>query len=232
MWADFIPLLSKKYSFLTIDLSGFGHSDLLKEHTLAEMAEAVHTVLTNLYIESCILIGHSMGGYVGLEFAKKYPSKLIGLGLFHSHPFTDNPEKIKNRQKTIRFIERHGIAPFAGQFVRNLFAPAFVKINLSFIEELIHKTSTHHSDAVIAASHAMIDRIDQTDTLVNISCPVLFIVGKQDNAISYENSLKQLSLPATSSVHIFDQIGHMGMFEIPEKCANVVNEFIDFCTKI
>lgn len=229
MWADFVPLLSKKYSILTIDLSGFGESDLLPVSSIAAMADAVNAVLEHLSIEECVLVGHSMGGYVGLSFAERYSNKLLGLGLFHSHPYADSPEKIVNRQKTIRFIERHGIAPFAGQFVRNLFAPSFVKEHAVFIDELIHKTSMHHSDAVIAASYAMIDREDKSAVLENLTCPALFIVGKQDNAIPLKNSMKQLSLAPTSSVHVFEDIGHMGMFEAPSYTLEIIVDFMDFC---
>lgn len=231
MWADFVPLLSKKYTILTIDLSGFGESDLLKENSMLTMADSVNAVLEHLKIEKTVFIGHSMGGYVGLAFAEKYSSKLLGLGLFHSHPYSDSKEKITNRKKTIRFIERHGIAPFAASFVRNLFASSFVKNNSPFVENLIHKTSMHHSDAVIAASHAMINRPSRAEVLTNLSCPALFIVGKQDNAISLDNSLTQLALPQISSVHIFEQVGHMGMFEAPVETLEIIADFMDYCLK-
>lgn len=231
MWADFVPLLSKKYTILTIDLSGFGESDLLSTPSIACMAEAVFAVLSHEQIKSCVLIGHSMGGYVGLSFAEHYPEMLLGLGLFHSHPYTDSQEKINNRLKTIRFVERHGIAPFAGQFVRNLFPSPFVQNNKSFIEELIHKTSMHHSDAVIAASYAMINRQDKAEVLTNLACPALFIVGTADAAIAINHSLEQLSLPSVSSVHILDGIGHMGMFEATTETLEIIVDFIDFCTE-
>ena len=229
MWADFVPLLSKKYQILTIDLSGFGQSDLLNEHSIEAMSEAVHAVIKQLSIQQCVLIGHSMGGYVGLAFAEQYPQYLMGLGLFHSHPYADSETKITNRKKTIRFIERHGIAPFAGQFVRNLFAPAFVQNHKAFIDDLVHKTSMHHSDAVIAASHAMIKRKSRADVLSQLTCPALFIVGKQDNAVSLENSLEQLQLAPIASVHILEQVGHMGMFEVPSHSLEIVADFMEFC---
>ena len=229
MWADFVPLLSKKYTILTIDLSGFGDSDLLKNKGIAAMADAVLAVLDAEKISSCILIGHSMGGYVSLALAEKRPEILLGLGLFHSHPYKDSQAKIDNRLKTIGFIERHGIAPFAGHFVRNLFPLTFVDNNKPFVEELIHKTSTHHSDAVIAASYAMIERDDRAEVLTNLACPTLFIIGSLDNAISTEHSLKQLSLPNIASVHVLENIGHMGMFEAPVETLEIIVDFIDFC---
>lgn len=230
MWANFVSLLSKKYFILTIDLSGFGKSDLLKAHSIEAMSEAVYAVVKNSGVDSCVLTGHSMGGYVALSFAEKYPEMLSGLGLFHSHPFRDSDEKTKNRLKTIRFIERHGIAPFAGQFVRNLFAKPFVKKNKPFIEDLIHTTSVHHSDAVVAASYAMINRENKEHVLTNLSCPALFIIGKLDNSISMDYSLRQLSLPKISSVHIFEDVAHMAMFEKPVETLEIIADFMEFCS--
>ena len=229
MWADLVPLLSKKYNVLTIDLSGFGQSDLLVETSIAAMARAVYAVWQHEKLDSGVLIGHSMGGYVGLELARQYPACLLGLGLLHSHPFTDSEEKINNRRKTIRFVKRHGIAPFAGQFVRNLFPTAFVLEQKGLIEELIHQTSLQHSDAVVAASNAMITRQDQTALLQQVPFPVLMIVGTADKAIALENSLAQLSLPATASIHILEGVGHMAQLEAPAETLEIIVDFLDFC---
>jgi pimeloyl-ACP methyl ester carboxylesterase len=229
MWADLVPLLSKKYSVLTIDLSGFGASDLLAEATIAAMAQAVYAVWQEEQLGRGVLIGHSMGGYVGLELARLYPACLLGLGLLHSHPYLDSEEKTNNRLKTIRFIERHGIAPFAGQFVRNLFAPTFVEEQKGLLEELIHHTAMHHSDAVVAASWAMINRRDNSELLRELSFPVLMVVGTADKAIAKEHSLTQLSLPSIASIHILEGVGHMAQFEAPAETLEILVDFLEFC---
>ena len=95
---------------------------------------------------------------------------------------------------------------------------SFVQSNELFLEELIYKTSMQHDDAVIAASMAMIGRKDYSDVLTKLSCPALFIVGCQDNAIALHHSLAQLSLASVASVHIFEDVGHMAMFEKKETC--------------
>lgn len=229
MWADLVPLLSKKYCVLTIDLSGFGHSDLLPEASIAAMARAVYAVWQTEQLEAGVWIGHSMGGYVGLELAKQYPECLLGLGLLHSHPYTDSEEKTNNRLKTIRFVEKHGIAPFAGQFVRNLFPPAFVEEQKALVEELIHQTSLQHSDAVVAASQAMIERQDNSAVLEQVPFPVLMVVGTADKAITPEHSWKQLSLPSTASIHILEGVGHMAQLEAPAETLEIMVDFLEFC---
>ncbi len=229
MWAEFMPLLSKKYSILTIDLAGFGDSDLLATSSIATMASSVKAVLEALAIQKCVLIGHSMGGYVALEFAAQYPDYLQGLGLLHSHPYPDTPSKIKNRKKTIQFVEKHGVAPFAGQFVRNLVAPAFAKRHPQVLEELIHHTATHRSDAVVSALQAMIDRKDHHHTLQQLQVPVLFVIGKKDAAIPYDWSLLQTNLANCASIHLLDQVGHLSTLEAPVQTAAIFNDFLDFC---
>lgn len=226
MWADFVQVLKKKYTALTIDLSGFGHSDLLEETTITIMAKAVNRVLEELNIQKCCLIGHSMGGYVGLSFAELFGDKLVGLGLFHSHPYEDSETKKANRLKTVGFIERHGVAPFASLFIDSLFTPSFVQENRDFIEDLIQRTAEYHSDAVIAASQAMINREDKTEILANISCPVLHIIGKKDAFIDYKQSLEQTTLAANNSIHILKDIGHMGMVEAKEQTLAIVEDFM------
>ena len=229
MWADLVPLLSKKYSVLTIDLSGFGKSDLLVESSIAAMARAVQAVWQQEHLGRMVVVGHSMGGYVGLELAKQFPECLLGLGLLHSHPFIDSKEKTQNRLKTIRFVERHGIAPFAGQFVRNLFPPAFVLEQKPLVEELIHHTATHHSDAVVAASMAMINRSDNSEVLRRLSVPALLVVGTADKAIAPEHSRGQLSLPPTASLHILEGVGHMAQVEAPAETLEILVDFLEFC---
>lgn len=229
MWADFVPLLSKKYTVLTIDLSGFGASDLLPTSSMVAMAKAVHAVWEHEQLPPMVLIGHSMGGYVGLELARHFPDSLLGLGLLHSHPFQDLPDKQRNRHKTIAFIERHGIAPFAGLFVRNLFPAAFAKVHPELIETLIDQTATQRSDAVIAASYGMIERAATDEVLRHLPCPALLIVGTEDQAIAPVHRSAQLPLPPVASVHILEGIGHMAHLEAPAETLECFVDFIEFC---
>lgn len=230
MWADFVPLLSKKYTVLTIDLSGFGASDLLPESSMVAMAKAVYAVWQHEQLPPMVLVGHSMGGYVGLELARYFPHCLLGLGLLHSHPFQDLPDKRQNRQKTIHFIERHGIAPFAGQFVRNLFPLAFAKQHPDLLEALIDQTATQRSDAVIAASYGMLGRAATDEVLRQLPCPALLIIGTEDQAIARAHRYAQLALPPVASVHVLEGIGHMAHLEAPAETLECLVDFIEFCT--
>ena len=58
------------------------------------------------------MIGHSMGGYITLAFAEKYPEMLRAFGLFHSSAFADDEEKKETRRKAIKSIRENGPAAF------------------------------------------------------------------------------------------------------------------------
>jgi pimeloyl-ACP methyl ester carboxylesterase len=62
--------------------------------------------------------------------------------------------------------------------------------------------------------------------LLKATVPVLFIMGKYDNAIPLEDGLKQCHLPEKSYIHILHQSGHMGMLEEPEKCNLLLKNFL------
>ena len=62
-----------------------------------------------------------VGSHHQPEYAKIYPEKLLGIGLFHSTPLSDSLEKIELRNRTIEFIEKYGVAKFITTFIPNLF---------------------------------------------------------------------------------------------------------------
>jgi len=138
MWDHFIPLLpSAKY--ITIDLPGFGESEVIPNISIAIMAEVVMAVLKELEIDKTILIGHSMGGYISLAFAEKYPNYLTGLGLFHTHPYADTDLQKASRNKSIDFLERNGVAHYAKQLIPKLFPTGFSRFNKSLVTNLIYR---------------------------------------------------------------------------------------------
>ncbi len=226
IWDNFIPPLIAQYKIITIDLPGFGQSATIPNATIEDFADAVATVLQALNIEKAIVIGHSMGGYATLAFAKKYPNKVLGLGLFHSHPFEDDTERKANRQKAIDFIKAHGTLPFVKQMIPKLFAPHFADSHPKLMEIAIQRAASYPQIGVTTALKAMKNRADQVAFLQQVTCPVLFIIGKEDASVPYQNSLKMSYMPAVSQVCILDKVGHSGMFESPEACRKAIEDFI------
>lgn len=227
IWDTFIEKFSDNHTVITIDLPGFGKSTVFNEtHSMAFMANAVYYILFEEKIDNCILVGHSMGGYVSLAFAELYPDKLKGLVLFHSHAGADNAEAKLNRDRTINIVKSDRLG-FINSFIPLLFAEKNV---VRFEDQIIHlrkKANKLSIDGVIAALAGMRDRDDQSKLLKVLEIPVLFIIGKQDSRIPLDVIFPQLSLAANCEAVILDGVGHMGFLEASDLTCAAVEHFVE-----
>lgn len=218
--------LSRHYRLIIPDLPGAGASELTDAFSMELGADYIRQVLEQERIERTILIGHSMGGYITLAFAEKYAGMLQGFGLFHSTARPDSEEKKTTRQRSIEFIGANGSYEFLKQSIPNLFSPES-RISLGGeIKEMIEHYRDFNPHTLIACQRAMMQRPDRTQVLATFDKPVLFIIGKHDTAVPYEQGLKQSHLPHISYIHILEHAGHMGMWEEKEKANNALLSFL------
>lgn len=232
IWTDIEEELHR-YNFrtLSIDLPGFGNSDLLPQVStrIEDYATAVLSVLQHLKLANYYLLGHSMGGYVALAIAEIYPELVRGLGLIHSHPYQDSDEKKSDRQKQIQFIEKHGHLLYIKQLIPKFFTARFSSSNPFTLDTLIHSASGINQRAITDALTAMISRNDRSAVLQNISVPVLFIIGKEDVTIPSHASLSQILLPEICSIYLLDKVAHMAMFEAPRQTQLIIRNYLVYC---
>lgn len=229
IWEHFSNVLSNDFQVISIDLPGHGKSFCYADkHTMDFMAESVKAVLNHLNIEDCILIGHSMGGYVTLAFAEKYPETLQGFGLFHSQASADTAESKTNRDRTIQLIENDRMG-FIQMFIPDLFAPANrIKLNPA-IQKLKNQAIETPKAGIIAALRGMKERPDRTSVLENTKHAVLFILGQEDTRIPLDSVIKQAFLPNKSEVQILKGVGHMGYIEDEKYTLNTIKHFAEKC---
>jgi pimeloyl-ACP methyl ester carboxylesterase len=229
MWADFVRPFVSQYQIITIDIGGFGQSELPEIASIDAMAEQVNAVLEAEKIEKCVIVGHSMGGYTALAFAKLFGHKLQGLCMFHTHPFGDTLDKQIHRDKAIEFVQTHGSEKYVASMIPMLFAPHSTNQHKAVIQNLLDAVRSEDPKTIIHGLVAMKNRRNDAAVLENINCPVQFIIGKLDVSVSWEQSLRQASLPKIADIQIFETIGHMGMFEATEQSQQVLLSFFDFC---
>lgn len=227
MWQYFSTQLSETFQVLSIDLPGHGKTDFFADtHTMELMADVVKAVLDHEGINKCVMIGHSMGGYVTAEFANLFPDKLLGIGLFHSQVSDDNEEARKNRGRTIELIKKQRLS-FINNFIPDLFDPANVETFKDEIAQLIDESSQMETGAIVAALDGMKIRNDHEELLKHVKFPVMFVSGKKDVRIPVEKVLYQGSLPKHSELLILDNVGHMGHIEEQEKTLAFVESFCE-----
>jgi pimeloyl-ACP methyl ester carboxylesterase len=218
------------YRLIIPQLPGTGDSAMIDDMSMEGMAAGLLAILDEEKISQCIMIGHSMGGYITLAFAEKYSERLKAFGLFHSSAFADNEAKIETRKKGIAFIKEHGAAAFLETAIPNLYSSSTKTYHEELLAEHKRSVQSFTPEALIAYYEGMIKRPDRTKVLMNSKLPVLFIMGREDQAVPIEDGLKQCHLPAISYVEILENSGHMGMVEEKEAANKILAGFLSICS--
>lgn len=235
IWNRQIEFLKEYFRLIIPDIPGSGQSEMISDMSVEGMAEIIKEIL-DLEVfkvsppEGDLVgaVGHSMGGYITLAFAEKYPQLLSSFGLVHSSAFADSDEKKGARLKSIEFIKNNGAYEFLKTSIPGLFLRGQGGVNPADpdINELLEKGKQFSSEALIQYYRAMMARPDRTAELKNFDRPILFIIGEHDNAVPFIQSLQQCYLPKESHVHILRNSAHMGIWEEPGKTNNFLLQFL------
>jgi pimeloyl-ACP methyl ester carboxylesterase len=229
VWKHQVDFLQQHYQLIIPDLPGSGQSEMIEDMSIEGMAEAIKELIDNELAhiaEKVVLIGHSMGGYITLAFAEKYPGLLTSFGLFHSSAFSDNDEKKATRLKAIDFIKTNGSYEFLKTSTPGLFTTGYIEQHKATVDELINAGQSFLPKALVAYYKAMIVRKDRIEVLKQFPHPILFICGLHDKAIPFQQSMQQVSVPVQSHIHILRNSAHMGMWEESTKSNEVLFGFL------
>lgn len=232
IWQQQAQYLSQYFRVIVPDIPGSGGSSLLNKTivSIEDYASCIHQLIENIFPNKntkITLLGHSMGGYITLSYAKLFPQKLNGFGLIHSTAFADSEEKKQIRLRGIETIKQYGTYSFLKTTIPNLFATESKQKFPQQVDELI-KQSKQFTEAALEQYYlAMMNRTDTTDVLKQAQVPVLFVMGTEDIAAPLKDVLQQCYLPQQSHINILENVGHMGMMEVTEKLNKSIKNFVD-----
>jgi pimeloyl-ACP methyl ester carboxylesterase len=229
IWQSTISNLSKSYRVIAIDLPGHGGTaNFGYAHSMDLMAKCVKAVLDSLRLKKYVLIGHSMGGYVGLAFADLFPDHLRGLCLFHSTAYADVLEKKKDRLRAIELVKKSK-AVYTKTTIQNLFATKnlkYLKEEIAFAYTIAKQTNQR---GIIAALHGMRDR-PARDLLVGwLQYPMMMVIGELDNVLPYEQLLSQSEMIPNKTILYLEHDGHFGFLESPRISNKALRQFLRKC---
>ena len=230
VWEKQEAVLEKHFRLILPDLPGSGESEMTEDVSMEAMARVLKQILDQLEIDTCIVVGHSMGGYIALAFAELFPGSLSALGLFHSTAYADNEEKKTARRRGIEFIQEQGPAKFLEQSTRNLFSEESRKKNPAEVQEFVDRFTNFLAQSLVSYYEAMMQRPDRTKVLKEFAGPVMFIMGKHDTAIPPDQVLEQSHLPRLAYIQLLMHSGHLGMIEEEELSTGFLEKFLKDCT--
>jgi 3-oxoadipate enol-lactonase len=227
MWEGQIEALSNVCHVITLDLPGFGASQTTDgDYSLDTLAELVHEFLRQLGHERVVLGGISMGGYIALAYARKYPAHLQGLILADTKAGPDSPETRASRYQQIKDIGEKGLMPLATSFPGRVVTPATTLQRPEVLRRLTESINGNNAMAITGALAAMAERPDCTDVVPGVHVPTLVIVGEADTITPpAEAELMMEHLPIGTLVRI-PAAGHLPNLEQPEAFNKAVADFM------
>ncbi|MDF2667967.1 MAG: alpha/beta hydrolase [Paenibacillus sp.] len=224
-WKDTTKLLQASYRVIAPDLRGHGRSEAPDvRYTVEMMADDLAALVERLELNKPVLLGHSLGGYVALAFAEKYPELLAGYGLIHSTARPDDEQGKANRNKAIETIKEKGIESFIDGLIPKLFAPDHLETMQEHVQASIDIGYITKPEGAIHTAEAMRDRPDRNKVLRDASLPVLLVAGGKDQIIPAEKTFSVQAAHITQAR--IDQAGHMSMMEAPDVLANIITQFV------
>ena len=231
---------SKGYPILTQDLRGHGKSDYPSEfhsYGLTCFTKDLHALLQHHKIQNFALIGHSLGGSIGItycmEYHHPYPKSLVLVETPATYPFEH--DRLLNYSPYIvhlaRFIASH-------TELRNTHFPGLEEVDLSeqgikskfkLISALLHfapiKAIIETLDNIEEFVHKNQKRVDKT--LQNLKIPTLLIAGDQDRTVPVEFSKYIKRLKRDAELRIVKDSHHKITVEHSEEVCHILYKFVE-----
>ncbi len=214
-WSKQVEAFKSNYRLITPDLPGFGESESSRGPvTMSRYARGIDALLRHLGTGPVVLVGHSMGGYIALEFARAFPDALRGLVLVSTKSGADSPENALTRQTTAEEVHQNGPSALVNAMAaKMLSANNGDEAMAASVRDLMTSSG---SEGIVGALLGMAGRSDASAWIGGIHVPTLVIAGCDDTVIppSESESLAR-SIPG-AKLKLIPGAGHLLAFEKPD----------------
>jgi pimeloyl-ACP methyl ester carboxylesterase len=216
MYAATVAELSADHTMITWDIRGHGKSDSPAdpaEYSVAASLEDMAAILDAAGAERAVLVGHSLGGYLSLEFALARPERVDGLVLVDTGP---GFRKDDGRERWNELAEGYA----AGLTERGLDGlPPSAELDAG-----VHRSA----EGLALAARGILRQRDGhvLEALPSIAVPTLVVVGERDEPFLAGSKYMAAKIPGARLVTI-DGAGHAPPVTHPDEFAAVLRAFLD-----
>ena len=240
-WKYTVQELSKTYRCIVVDLAGYGKSSKGKyPASMAFHSKHLFKLMEKLGIESYHLVGHSMGGQIGLTMALDRPDKIKSLVLIAPagiETFTEEEAAFLKKVSTPELIASVSDEQYRANLNMNFYSMD-ERAEFMYNDRMLIKTDPLFNDYCFVVSEGIKGMLNGPvyDQLSDIQCPSLIIFGQQDQLIPNRYLHKDLTTELIANrakeaiphaeMHMIDKAGHFVHFDQPEKINTLINKFL------
>jgi len=228
MWRPQLERVPEGWRFIAPDLRGFGPEALAPagETTVDQMADDIGLLLDHLAIDSAVIGGLSMGGYITLALFRRAPERFTGMILADTKAQRDTPEGLEGRQQMIELARTRGVGAVADSMLPKLLGSSAVRRRPELADTVRAMIESASVPGIVGAIEAMIRRPDSRPDLSRISCPTLVIVGDEDVPTPIADAAEMQNQITRSRLVILPEAGHLSNLEVPDGFALAMSDFL------
>ncbi|HKV41138.1 MAG TPA: alpha/beta hydrolase [Blastocatellia bacterium] len=232
MWDEQVAALSPICRAITVDLRGFGDSDVPPgPYWMALMASDVRGLMSKLSIDRAVLVGLSMGGYVAMAFYRNFAESVRALVLADTRAAADTPEAHERRLKSAKRVEAEGIDSIIDEMSQVLLGATTQKERPEVLAKVRRIAALNNPKGVAAAQLGMAARPDSSEMLASVKRRVLVIGGRED-ALSPPAVAEALQWRIQGSqLSIIERAGHLANLECPHEFNAALIGFIEYLNR-
>ncbi|MGH7591184.1 MAG: alpha/beta fold hydrolase [Gemmatimonadales bacterium] len=211
------------------DLRGFGLSDAPDlGYSMATYADDLAALLDALGVDRAVVCGHSMGGYIGFEFARRFRDRLRALILVDTRAEADSADARRAREAAMVVARDQGPDAIAEQMLPSMLAANAAQLMPQVADRVRRIMGSAPVSGILGALGAMRDRPDSTPLLPALAgVPSLVIVGDQDELTPALMSRAIVDGIPGAVLALIPNAGHLPPVEQPLATTRVINEFLE-----
>jgi len=227
IWKSQADMLAASHRVLSIDLRGMGESSVCDGPYLMEiLAGDVAGVLDALGIERATIVGHSLGGYVALAFARMYSERVARLALVCSRLEADDATRVAGRNELASRAETSGSnAEFLGEMFVGLFSRQTRDRHPEIVEKARKTAEKNDARGLAAMQRGMALRDSSLDIAPELAMPVLIVAGANDPLLSVAEAEATAAVFPAARLVVCPASGHVPMLEDAPLLGRALAEF-------
>ena len=223
MWSPQIDFFKDYFRVITPDLPGYGKSNKAKLHNnIKSISNFLSDCLEEKKINKFHLLGHSMGGMIVQEMAKRYGNKISKLVCYSTGPIGEMPGRFETVDETRENLKKKGLEIMA----RNIAKTWFVEEDNAKYFNICIQAGKQASIEAVDSSLIAFKNWNGVDTLKNIKNETLIIWGDKDKSYNFEQIQTLEKNIQNSKLIIFKNCAHNVHLEQPNQFNKIIKDFL------